>query len=370
MPLLKRAPRSHEAFLGLLLFMFYISFLLVGFYVFGPPPEFPGFPASPFDEVPLATKEFELLYVDQLSSCPSITCKSSTVISEFRYTTGRTAKPSANQRPYEAPARRMAFPKDGSQMVLLIEAARGCGARPLVIGNGTNLLFPDEGVDRLVVNTRDMSCVVLDAEGRVTAEAGVPLARAAVFAQKQGLTGLEFAHGIPGSVGGAVCMNAGAYGGEMQQVVHSATVLFPDDGVRTLRGEELRFSYRHSLLTDRPEAVVLRVVFQLTAGRPEEIRQKMEELMARRKTSQPLEYPSAGSTFKRPEGYFAAALIDQCGLKGMTVGGAQVSEKHAGFVINRGGATCADVTALMAVIQRRVWEEKGVRLEPEIKMIH
>ena len=188
------------------------------------------------------------------------------------------------------PARRMAFPKDGSQMVLLIEAARGCGARPLVIGSGTNLLFPDEGVDRLVVNTRDMSCVVLDAEGRVTAEAGVPLARAAVFAQKQGLTGLEFAHGIPGSVGGAVCMNAGAYGGEMQQVVHSATVLFPDDGVRTLRGDELRFSYRHSLLTDRPEAVVLRVVFQLTAGRPEEIRQKMEELMARRKASQPLEY--------------------------------------------------------------------------------
>ena len=115
------------------------------------------------------------------------------------------------------PARRMAFPKDGSQMVLLIEAARGCGARPLVIGNGTNLLFPDEGVDRLVVNTRDMSCVALDAEGRVTAEAGVPLARAAVFAQKQGLTGLEFAHGIPGSVGGAVCMNAGAYGGEMQR---------------------------------------------------------------------------------------------------------------------------------------------------------
>ena len=143
-----------------------------------------------------------------------------------------------------------------------------------------------------------------------------------------------------------------------------------DDGVRTLRGEELRFSYRHSLLTDRPEAVVLRVVFQLTAGRPEEIRQKMEELMTRRKASQPLEYPSAGSTFKRPEGYFAAALIDQCGLKGMTVGGAQVSEKHAGFVINRGGATCADVTALMAVIQRRVWEEKGVRLEPEIKIIH
>ena len=158
--------------------------------------------------------------------------------------------------------------------------------------------------------------------------------------------------------------------GQQKQVLRRAAVLFPEEGVRTLSCEELELGYRHSLLTDRPEAVVLRVVFQLTAGRPEEIRQKMEELMTRRKASQPLEYPSAGSTFKRPEGYFAAALIDQCGLKGMTVGGAQVSEKHAGFVINRGGATCADVTALMAVIQRRVWEEKGVRLEPEIKMIH
>ena len=268
------------------------------------------------------------------------------------------------------PARRMAFPKDGSQMVLLIEAARTCGAWPLVIGNGTNLLFPDEGVDRLVVNTRDMSGVTLDAEGRVAAEAGAALSRVAVFAQQQGLAGLEFAHGIPGSVGGAVCMNAGAYGGEMRQVVREATVLFPEEGIRTLTGEELAFSYRHSLLTDRPDAVVLRAVFALEAGESAAIREKMDELMARRKASQPLEYPSAGSTFKRPEGYFAAALIDQCGLKGLTVGGAQVSEKHAGFVINRGGAACADVLALMAQVQQRVWEEKGVRLEPEVKVIH
>ena len=267
-------------------------------------------------------------------------------------------------------ARRMAFPKDGSQMVLLMEQARACGAAPLVIGNGTNLLFPDEGVERLVVNTRDMSGTALDAEGRVTAKAGTSLARTAVFAQQHGLTGLEFAHGIPGSVGGAVCMNAGAYGGEMRQVVHSAVVLFPEEGVRTLSGEELDFSYRHSLLTDRPEAVVLRAVLALEAGEPAAIREKMEELMTRRKASQPLEYPSAGSTFKRPEGHYAAALIDQCGLKGLTVGGAQVSEKHAGFVINRGGASCADVTALMAEIQRRVWEEAGVRLEPEVKVIH
>ena len=267
-------------------------------------------------------------------------------------------------------AKRMAFPKDGSQMVLLIAFARSCGARPLVIGNGTNLLFPDAGVDRLVVNTREYAEVSIDAQGRVVAESGASLARTAVFAQQRGLTGLEFAHGIPGSVGGAVCMNAGAYGGEMQQVVESASVLFPDEGVKRLRGEELSFSYRHSLLADRPDAVVLSAVFALSAGEPEEIRSKMDELMTRRKASQPLEYPSAGSTFKRPEGYFAAALIDECGLKGLTVGGAQVSEKHAGFVINRGGATCADVTALMAEIQRRVWKEKGVRLEPEVKVIH
>ena len=268
------------------------------------------------------------------------------------------------------PAKRMAFPKDGSQMVLLIAFARSCGARPLVIGNGTNLLFPDAGVDRLVVNTREYAEVSIDAQGRVVAESGASLARTAVFAQQRGLTGLEFAHGIPGSVGGAVCMNAGAYGGEMRQVVESASVLFPDEGVKRLRREELSFSYRHSLLADRPDAVVLSAVFALSAGEPEEIRSKMDELMTRRKTSQPLEYPSAGSTFKRPEGYFAAALIDECGLKGLTVGGAQVSEKHAGFVINRGGATCADVTALMAEIQRRVWKEKGVRLEPEVKVIH
>ena len=268
------------------------------------------------------------------------------------------------------PAKRMAFPKDGSQMVLLIAFARSCGARPLVIGNGTNLLFPDAGVDRLVVNTREYAEVSIDAQGRVVAESGASLARTAVFAQQRGLTGLEFAHGIPGSVGGAVCMNAGAYGGEMRQVVESASVLFPDEGVKRLRGEELSFSYRHSLLAERPDAVVLSAVFALSAGEPEEIRSKMDELMTRRKASQPLEYPSAGSTFKRPEGYFAAARIDECGLKGLTVGGAQVSEKHAGFVINRGGATCADVTALMAEIQRRVWKEKGVRLEPEVKVIH
>ena len=160
-----------------------------------------------------------------------------------------------------------------------------------------------------------------------------------------------------------------ADGGELAQVIESVTVLFPDEGVRTLNAGEMAFSYRHSLLTERPEAVVLRAAFRLQPGKPEEIRKKMDELMARRKASQPLEYPSAGSTFKRPEGYYAAALIDQCGLKGLTVGGAQVSEKHAGFVINRGSAACADVTALMAEIQRRVKAQTGVELEPEVRVI-
>ena len=164
-------------------------------------------------------------------------------------------------------------------------------------------------------------------------------------------------------------MNAGAYDGEMKQVVRSVTLLFPEEGVRTLSCEEMDFGYRHSLLSDRPEAVVLSAVFRLTPGDRETIREKMRDLMARRKASQPLEWPSAGSTFKRPTGYFAGTLIDQCGLKGLTVGGAQVSEKHAGFVINTGGATCADAKGLIRQGQERGVAEDSGRLEPEVKII-
>ena len=164
-------------------------------------------------------------------------------------------------------------------------------------------------------------------------------------------------------------MNAGAYGGEMAQVVKEVTVLFPEDGVKTLSGEEMAFSYRHSLLTEHPDTVVLRATLRLQAGIPGEIREKMDELMARRKASQPLEYPSAGSTFKRPAGYYAAALIDQCGLKGLTVGGAQVSEKHAGFVINTGGATCQDILDLIHHVRQVVRDQTGVLLEPEVRLL-
>ena len=269
------------------------------------------------------------------------------------------------------PAKRMAFPDRGEQLVLLLDQAERLGARPLVIGNGTNLLAPDEGLDRLVIDTSAGldRLEAGDASGTVTAEAGVSLARLADFACRQGLTGLEFAHGIPGTVGGAVCMNAGAYGGEMAQVVSEVSVLFPEAGIRTLSGADLAFGYRRSFLTEYPDAVVLRASFRLGPGDPDAIRASMRELMEKRRASQPLEWPSAGSTFKRPEGHFAGTLIDQCGLKGLTVGGAQVSEKHAGFVINRGGASAADIRGLIRQIQERVLAETGVRLEPEVKII-
>ena len=268
------------------------------------------------------------------------------------------------------PAKRMAFPKTREQLVVLMGFLQDAGVKPLLIGNGTNLLVADKGLDTVVIDTSaELSHIELTDEGEIAADAGVSLAKLALFAWKNGLTGLEFAHGIPGTVGGGVCMNAGAYGGEMKQVLRSAAVLFPEEGIRTLSCEELNLSYRHSLLTEHPEAVVLYAEFELTPGDPEAIRAAMRELMAKRKASQPLEWPSAGSTFKRPEGHFAGTLIDHCGLKGLTVGGAQVSEKHAGFLINRGGATFVDMAELIRQVQQRVLVETGVTLEPEVKIV-
>lgn len=268
------------------------------------------------------------------------------------------------------PARRMAFPESREQLVILLGLAEECGIRPFLLGRGTNLLVSDRGLDTLVIKTAErMTSIRRLDDVTLEADVGVLLSRLAVYAQQAGLAGLEFAHGIPGSMGGAVCMNAGAYGGEMKQVLRSASVLFPEAGVRTLTCEELELGYRHSLLTEHPEAVVLGAEFALTPGDPAQIRETMRELMARRKASQPLEWPSAGSTFKRPEGHFAGTLIDQCGLKGLTVGGAQVSEKHAGFLINRGGATFADMTELIRQVQQRVLDAAGVRLEPEVKIV-
>ncbi len=269
------------------------------------------------------------------------------------------------------PAKRMAYPKNGEQVVILFQLAEDCGITPLVIGNGTNLLAPDKGVDRLVIETSAAFHEIrIESETVLSADCGVSLARLADTACRQGLTGLEFAHGIPGTLGGAICMNAGAYGGEMSQVLESVTALFPNEGIRTLSLEELHLGYRQSIFTEHPDAVILRGVIRLQRGVPEAIRATMKDLMSRRKASQPLEYPSAGSTFKRPPNHFAGTLIEQCGLKGLTVGGAQVSEKHAGFVINIGGATCADVLGVITQVQERVAAETGVQLEPEVRIVH
>ena len=209
---------------------------------------------------------------------------------------------------------------------------------------------------------------VWEENGQLCAGGGVSLAMLASAALGRNLTGLEFASGIPGSVGGAVVMNAGAYGGEMAQVLVSVTALDLDGNIQTIPAEHCGLGYRKSIFSDG-QRLVLEARFQLESGDPDAIRARMDELAARRKEKQPLEYPSAGSMFKRPEGYFAAALIDQCGLKGFAVGGAQVSEKHAGFVVNRGGATCADVLELVRQVQARVQEQTGVALEMEVKVL-
>ena len=266
------------------------------------------------------------------------------------------------------PARRMAFPANAAQVAKLMELAQECGVQPFILGKGTNLLVADEGLDTLVIKVAENMHEIrqLD-EVTLEADAGISLARLAVFAQQLGLSGLEFAHGIPGSLGGGIYMNAGAYGGEMKQVVTEVCALCGTE-VRTFSAEEAQFAYRHSVFCDNG-AVVLSAKFRLTPDDPAAIKARMDDLIGRRKQSQPLEYPSAGSTFKRPVGYYAGPLIEQAGLKGFTVGGAQVSQKHAGFVINIGNATCADVCELIRQVQEKVQAEAGVLLEPEVKII-
>lgn len=266
------------------------------------------------------------------------------------------------------PARRMAFPKTREQLVVLAGLLQEAGIEPLLLGNGTNLLVADEGLDTVVVNTSaQLSRVEQTGECELTADAGVSLCQLALFAWKQGLAGLAFAHGIPGTLGGGVVMNAGAYGGELKDVIADVTALYPD-GVRTLTVDEMGFSYRHSVFSSG-EGIVLGAKLKLEPGDPNAIKAKMDELMARRKASQPLEFPSAGSTFKRPPGHYAGPLIESCGLKGARIGGAEVSCKHAGFVVNAGGATCADVLALMEKVQKTVFDTYGVLLEPEVKIV-
>lgn len=243
----------------------------------------------------------------------------------------------------------------------------------LVLGNGSNLLVGDKGFRGAVLRLKFADRVpTLTEDGILRCAAGISLTQLCVFARDHGLTGLEFAYGIPGTVGGAVYMNAGAYGGEMAQVLTTVTVvpLEGDDHTPvTLPADKLALGYRHSALMDRFPAIVVEAAFRLQPGDADAITARMKELMAKRQEKQPLEYPSAGSFFKRPEGHFAGALIEQAGLKGYAVGGAQVSEKHAGFVINRNHATAADVLALCRHVQHIIREKDGVELEPEVRFI-
>ena len=258
-------------------------------------------------------------------------------------------------------------PADAAQLQKLLELLWQAGVRFYCLGRGSNTLFADEGFDGAVVAMEALRAVTLTADG-IQAQAGASLAAVCRTAQAAGLSGLEFAYGIPGSVGGAVYMNAGAYGGEMKDAVRTVQAICPNGSVAAFENAACRFAYRHSAFEENG-AAVLSADFALRRDDPAAIAARMEEYAARRREKQPLEWPSAGSTFKRPQGAFAAALIDQCGLKGASVGGARVSEKHAGFVINAGGATCADVLALTEKIIAVVREKTGYTLEREIRVV-
>lgn len=237
-----------------------------------------------------------------------------------------------------------------------------------VMGNGSNLLVSDTGYRGVIIQIyKEMNKIRVEGN-KITAQAGALLSRVGNVAWEAELSGFEFAAGIPGTVGGAVVMNAGAYGGEMKDILLSATILTQEGDVRKLTNEELELGYRTSVVVKRGY-VVLEAEFGLVKGEKEVIRTRMDELKVQRQTKQPLEYPSAGSTFKRPEGYFAGKLIQDAGLRGFQVGGAQVSEKHCGFVINKDNATAADVAELMHQVTEKVWEQFGVRLEPEVKRL-
>ena len=269
------------------------------------------------------------------------------------------------------PARAIAFPSDISSLSKICCILKEHKLAPLMLGNGTNLLFPDEGLDRaFLLGTEKLTRLFLLADGAIYAEAGVSLSRLASFAQQHGLAGLEFASGIPGSLGGGCRMNAGAYGGELRDVIESVVCYYlPEQALYELSCEQCAFGYRRSRFSSVGGFVVLSAVLRLKPDDPEAIAARMRELNERRREKQPLELPSAGSAFKRPEGHYAAKLIEDSGLKGFRVGGAQVSEKHAGFVVNVGGATSHDVYDLMTQVRERVFRDSGVVLEPEIVIL-
>ena len=271
------------------------------------------------------------------------------------------------------PAAFWCAPRNAAELRRILQHCRAQGVRVYLLGNGSNTLFDDAGFDGAVVDMRGLNEMkASDADTdlvRITAGAGQTLGRLCSKAQTLGLTGLEFACGIPGTVGGAVYMNAGAYVGELKDVLESVTFLDSDLQLRTLPAADLKMGYRTSLFEENHDWCILSATVVLRHGDGAVVLARMQELLGRRKDKQPLEWPSAGSTFKRPQGAFAGKLIEECGLRGFTVGGAQISEKHCGFVINRGGATCADVVALTEQVSRIVRDKTGFVLEREIRVV-
>ena len=266
------------------------------------------------------------------------------------------------------PARLMALPKTREEAAAAVRVARAHGIVPFFLGNGSDLLVSDKGYPGFIIKVVG-GLTDLTVEGnKIRAGSGVLLSTLSRAALEHGLTGLEFSNGIPGSLGGAITMNAGAYDGDMCMVVREVECLEAGGGTEILTGPQLDFSYRHSAFSDG-KRLILGAKLELKPGRRGEIQGLMDDLWNRRRHKQPLDKPSAGSTFKRPQGYFAAALIDECKLKGARIGGAEVSKKHAGFLINAGGATCADVLALAGLVRETVLRETGVALELEVKLL-
>lgn len=290
------------------------------------------------------------------SRCPSLELRSDEPMA--KHTTFRIGGPAAL----------MALPGSQAEAKAAVRIARELDIEPFFLGNGSNLLVSDSGYPGFLIKPAGDFGRIRAIDRTLEAGSAVLLSRLANAALERGLAGMEFAGGIPGSVGGAVTMNAGAYGGEMAQILEEVAFLDEEGELRTLPASKCGFGYRNSTFLNR-RCLILKGRFQLEQGDPGAIRARMDELAARRRAKQPLEYPSAGSMFKRPPGHFAAALIDQCGLKGFTVGGAQVSEKHAGFVVNRGGAACADVLELVRQVRERVLARTGVELEMEVKVL-
>ena len=293
--------------------------------------------------------------------------KISALLSDITY---RFSEPMAKHTSFRigGPAEVMVFPKNREELSAVLKVSALLDRKPAILGAGTNVLAPDDGIPGLTICLKDClgGMEQLD-ETHIRVMGGVTMTRAAVFASNLGLSGLEFAHGIPGTVGGGIYMNAGAYGGELCQICVAVEVMDMDGNVRILSNAQMGFSYRHSIL-EEVGGIVISADFQLVPAPVEEIKGKMKELMSKRSASQPLDLPSAGSAFKRPVGGYAAALIDQAGLKGYRVGDAAVSEKHGGFAVNLGNASADDVKQLLRQVSDIVFEKSGIRLEPEVRI--